>query len=144
MLPRSEVRDGIRGHYDPARGWPGFALVGVRREGATPQRPVPRIVLTLQAVAGQPRHCSRCGQIVGEVHDVTPREIRDLPILDAETWLIVPRARLKGSGAVASGSGWRAGALIRKSLACARGEFGEAFTDDGRVRSAHASVDPSG
>jgi transposase InsO family protein len=30
-------------------------LVGVRREGATPQRPVPRIVLTLQAVAGQPR-----------------------------------------------------------------------------------------
>jgi transposase len=76
-------------------GWPGFELVGMRREGATPHRPLPRIVLTLQAVAGQPRRCSRCGQIVGEVHDVTPREIRDLPILDAETWLIVPRARLK-------------------------------------------------
>jgi transposase len=28
------------------------------------------------------------------VHDVTPREVRDLPILDAETWLILPRVRL--------------------------------------------------
>jgi transposase len=76
-------------------GWPGFELVDVRREETTPERPVPRIVLTLEAVAGQPRCCSRCGEIVGDVHDVTPREVRDLPILDAETWLIVPRARLK-------------------------------------------------
>jgi transposase len=76
-------------------GWPGFELVGVRREGATPQQPVPRIVLTLKAVAGQPRHCSRCGEIVGEVHDVTTREVRDLPILDAETWLVIPRVHLK-------------------------------------------------
>jgi transposase len=73
-------------------GWPGFRLVGVRREGVTP---VPRVVLTLEAVPGQSRHCSRCGKIVGEVHDVTPREVRDLPILDAETWLIVPRVRLR-------------------------------------------------
>lgn len=76
-------------------GWPGFALVDVRREAGTTQRPVPRIVLTLEAVAAHPCHCSRCGQIVREVHDVTPREVRDLPILDAETYLILPRARLK-------------------------------------------------
>jgi transposase len=76
-------------------GWPGFRLVGVRREGVTPERPVPRVVLTLEAVPGQSRHCSRCGEIVSEVHDVTPREVRDLPILEAETWLIVPRVRLR-------------------------------------------------
>lgn len=76
-------------------GWPGFRLVGVRREAVTPERPVARVVLTLEAVPGQSRRCSRCGEIVGEVHDVTPREVRDLPILDAETWLIVPRVRLQ-------------------------------------------------
>lgn len=76
-------------------GWPGFRLVGVRREVMTPERPTPRVVLTLEAVPGQSRRCSRCGEIVGEVHDVTPREVRDLPILDAETWLVVPRVRLR-------------------------------------------------
>ena len=76
-------------------GWPGFRLVDVRREEASPERPVPRIVLTLEAVAGHPRCCSRCGEMVAEIHDVTSREVRDLPILDAETWLVVPRARLE-------------------------------------------------
>lgn len=76
-------------------GWPGFRLVGVRREGARAERPAPRIVLTLEALPGEPRRCSRCGEVVAEVHDVTPREVRDLPILDAETWLILPRVRLK-------------------------------------------------
>jgi transposase len=33
--------------------------------------------------------------VVTEVHEVTPREVRDLPILDAETWLILPRVRLR-------------------------------------------------
>lgn len=76
-------------------GWPGFQLVDVRREGRTAEHPVPRIVLTLEAVPGQARRCSRCGELVGDVHDVTPREVRDLPILDAETWLILPRVRLR-------------------------------------------------
>lgn len=76
-------------------GWPGFRLVDVRREGVTPERLVPRVVLRLEAAPGVARRCSRCGEIVGEVHDVTPREVRDLPILDAETWLIVPRVRVR-------------------------------------------------
>lgn len=76
-------------------GWPGFRLVEVRREGVTAERPVPRIVLTLEAVPEPARRCSRCGESVAEVHDVTPREVRDLPILDAETWLILPRVRLR-------------------------------------------------
>lgn len=76
-------------------GWPGFRLVGVRREEATAERPVPRIVLTLEAEADAARRCARCGETVAEVHDVTPREVRDLPILEAETWLVVPRVRLR-------------------------------------------------
>ena len=76
-------------------GWPGFRLVGVRREEVEPERPAPRILLTLEAVPGEPRHCSRCDAAVAEIHDVTPREVRDLPILEADTWLILPRARLK-------------------------------------------------
>jgi transposase len=74
-------------------GWPGFELIDVTREPATAERP-PRIVLTLRAAPGQPKTCSRCGEVVTALHDVTPREVRDLPILDAETWLVLPRARV--------------------------------------------------
>lgn len=75
-------------------GWPGFELVGVKRDEATLGRPTTRVVLTLAPVPGQPKTCSRCGEQVTAVHDVTPREVRDLPILDAETWLVLPRARV--------------------------------------------------
>lgn len=75
-------------------GWPGFVLVGVSREPApAPDRP-PRIVLELAPAPDTVRHCSRCGQVVAEVHEVTRRWVRDLPILEADTWLLVPRARL--------------------------------------------------
>lgn len=70
-------------------GWEGFELVGVQRE------PGPQIVLQLRAVPTAVKRCSRCGEIVTEIHDMTERRIRDLPILDADTWLIVPRARLQ-------------------------------------------------
>ncbi|HXV16952.1 MAG TPA: ISL3 family transposase [Gemmatimonadaceae bacterium] len=76
-------------------GWPGFRLVDVSREPATASHPVPKIVLTLEAVSGHPKRCSRCGSVVKEIHDISPREVRDLPILDAETWLVVPRARVE-------------------------------------------------
>lgn len=75
-------------------GWPGFELIDVKREEATGARPTARIVLTLQPITGGAKVCSRCGQRVAAIHDVTSREIRDLPILDAETWLVLqPAAR---------------------------------------------------
>lgn len=73
-------------------GWAGFELVDVTR---TTGRHGPEIVLRLQPIAGALKHCSGCGGVVREVHDTTERRIRDLPILDAETWLLVPRARLQ-------------------------------------------------
>lgn len=69
-------------------GWEGFELVGVQREAG------PQIVLRLQRVPGAATHCSGCGEVVSEIHETTERRVRDLPILDATTWLIVPRARL--------------------------------------------------
>jgi len=76
-------------------GWPGFVLVGVTREATpAPERRPTRIVLELAADPAAVRHGSRCGQPVAEGHDVTRRWVRDLPILDADTWLVVPRARL--------------------------------------------------
>jgi transposase len=75
-------------------GWEGFALVGVVRTPAEAPAP-PSIELTLEPVPGLVRRCGRCGDAVAEVHDVVPRRIRDLPILDADTWLILPRARVR-------------------------------------------------
>lgn len=76
-------------------GWEGFALTGVRREPATGTESVPRVVLELRPLADYPKRCSRCGAVVAEMHDVSERRVRDLPILEAETWLVFPRARLQ-------------------------------------------------
>ena len=43
-------------------GWPGFRLVEVRREGATQEHPMPRVVLTLESLPGEALRCSRCGE----------------------------------------------------------------------------------
>src|SRR5262245_20709647 len=76
-------------------GWPGYRLVEVHREEAGLEHQAPRILLTLEFLPGESRRCSRCSTVVAEIHDITPREVRYLPILEAETWLILPRVRLK-------------------------------------------------
>lgn len=73
-------------------GWHGYELVGVRRE---PSRSGgEQVVLQLCPVESSGA-CSSCGQFVDEVHDYSWREVRDLPILDAKTILIVHRRRLR-------------------------------------------------
>ena len=76
-------------------GWEGFELVHVERTPASTTRSSPQILLTLRPVPSHARRCSGCGEIVAELHDVAERRVRDLPILEAETWLILPRARLR-------------------------------------------------
>ena len=79
--------------------WEGFELVAVREETARApdalRDPAPRLVLELRAIAGFPKRCSRCGAVVTEVHDVTERRVRDLPVFDWDTWVVFPRARLQ-------------------------------------------------
>ena len=72
-------------------GWEGFALVGVTRD-ANVEPPV--ITLTLQAVPGAAKSCNKCGAPVTAIHDVSERRVRELPIMDATTWLVFPRARV--------------------------------------------------
>jgi transposase len=74
-------------------GWEGFEVVGVRRNHS--EHGAPTIEIELGRLAGVARHCSRCDRVVVEIHDVTVRRVRELPILDATTWLLVPHARLR-------------------------------------------------
>ena len=76
-------------------GWPGFVIERVAREPGEPDASAPQITIALVAVPDTPRTCSRCGQTTTAVHDVSPRRVRELPILDAETWLLVPLARVR-------------------------------------------------
>lgn len=95
MLSPWGVSDGIRRDHGVARGLGRLRVCGVRREPAGVSHAVSQIVLELRPVAGWAKRCSRCGEIVAEIHDTSERRVRDLPILDAETRLVLPRARLQ-------------------------------------------------
>lgn len=75
-------------------GWEGFQAVSVERREPCPKRPWPEVWIELRPGSDRPR-CSGCGGVVNQIHDVVERWIRDLPLLDAETWLRVPRRRVE-------------------------------------------------
>ena len=90
---------GMRKLLEQLGGWEGFEVVNVSTEDE-PQpdvlgAPAPRLVIELRAKRRAPHRCSRCGEVVVAVHDVTPRRVRDLPIAEWDTWLLVPRVRLQ-------------------------------------------------
>jgi len=93
------TEDRLRVFLDQIGGWNGFEVAQVStEETAAPDAlgmPAPRIIVELRPKEGCPKICSRCGEIVVEIHDVTDRRVRDLPIGECDTWLIVPRARLQ-------------------------------------------------
>ena len=79
-------------------GWDGFEIAEVEEE-ATLQPdvlglPAARLVITLRAIPGAEKRCSRCGAVVHEIHDTTERLVRDVALMEHETWLRFPRARL--------------------------------------------------
>jgi len=71
-------------------GWEGYRVCGVERvDGISAE-----IWISLEPVdAGRPV-CESCGAEATGLHEVTIRRVRDLPILDAKTWLVVPRRRV--------------------------------------------------
>jgi transposase len=75
-------------------GWPGFEIQSVRREPGGTRSGAPQITIELAALPDVPRVCRRCGQATKQLHDATLRRVRELPILDAETWLLLPQARV--------------------------------------------------
>src|SRR6266536_1770796 len=76
-------------------GWEGFELVDIKKKPASENQPVPQLILELRALPEYPKRCSRCGEIVVEIHDVTERQVRDLPVFDWDTWIVFPSARLQ-------------------------------------------------
>jgi transposase len=57
-------------------------------------RSKPEVVIALLPLLDVPRKCSGCGEMVTAIHDTCERWVKDLPILDAETWLLVYRVRV--------------------------------------------------
>jgi transposase len=71
-------------------GWEGYRVETVeRRAGDRPE-----VWIYLGHARGTELVCDGCGERCERVHDVARRTIRDLPILDAVTWLSVPRRRV--------------------------------------------------
>ena len=71
-------------------GWEGYRVSAVERTaGARPE-----VVIFLSPAGHRAPICDGCGASVYGVHDSVVRRIRDLPILDARTWLDVPRRRV--------------------------------------------------
>lgn len=74
--------------------WEGYRVGTVGRFEAGAKGPTAQVWIDLLPDPGQPMICSGCHQIVRQVHETTERWVRDLPILDAQTHLLVHRRRV--------------------------------------------------
>ena len=79
-MPRIEVSEVLG-------DWEGYTVVAAARHQG-------RVDIELQPVPGRPRICSGCQQQTHAVHGYQWRRVRDLPILDAATNLMLPRRRV--------------------------------------------------
>ena len=77
-------------------GWEGYRILHIRRVEVDLEysEAHPVIEIELEPSTDRLKRCSGCLQRVDQVHDVAIRRVRDLPILDARTILIIPRCRL--------------------------------------------------
>jgi transposase len=91
--------DDLRQLLGSVGGWEGFEVAGwttdERLEPDALGLPAPRIVIELRPAADVRKRCSRCGERVEAVHDVSERRVRDLPLLAHDVWLVFPQARVR-------------------------------------------------
>ncbi len=73
-------------------GWEGYVLGTVGRRVEDDGRA--EVWIELLPRPGYPRRCHGCGQTTTAIHDTEERWVRDLPILDAETRLLLHRVRV--------------------------------------------------
>lgn len=71
-------------------GWEGYRVETIQRRDDERRE----IWIFLGRTPSTAMVCDGCGRSVDRVHDIETRLIRDLPILDAATWLSVPRRRV--------------------------------------------------
>ncbi len=74
-------------------GWEGYSLGTVGRM-PTGSRAGEDVLIELHPIRGRPRPWGGCGQSVKAIHDSYERWVRGLPLLDAQTWLLVHRMRV--------------------------------------------------
>jgi len=77
--------------------WEGYRVGLVRRIDSSQKGPSAQVWIELRREPG-PFICSGCGRSCEKYHDMTERWIQDLPILDAQTFLLVPRFRVACDG----------------------------------------------
>ncbi len=70
--------------------WPGFEVVDVERRSGDPEE----IWITLEPSQDEALRCGHCGKVGVRIHDQTWREVRDLPLFDARTYLRVRVCRV--------------------------------------------------
>jgi len=79
---------------DRLGGWEGYRVGTVDRFEAGVKGHNAEVWIELHPRRDRLKRCSGCLESVDSVHDTEERWIRDLPILDAQTWLLVHRCRL--------------------------------------------------
>jgi len=75
-------------------GWEGYRVVTAERFEPGIKAPASQAWIELFPLRRQGMICSGCGKSVHQVHDITERWVRDLPILEAQTQLLVHRRRV--------------------------------------------------
>lgn len=75
-------------------GWVGYRVGTVERFEAGVKGRRPQVWIELLPHLGLPMRCSGCGRFQSGVHDTSERWVRDLPIFDAETHLLIHRRRV--------------------------------------------------
>lgn len=75
-------------------GWEGYQVGLVRRVGAETPGDRTRVLIELRVDRSRPGICGGCGDCVRQVHDYQDRCVRDLPILEGDTYLFIRRRRL--------------------------------------------------
>lgn len=77
-------------------GWEGYRLgtVGRVEPDEEQDRSEPEVWIELLPDEGSPMVCDGCGDACHQEHDRQPRWVRDLPIFETTTWLLVHRRRV--------------------------------------------------
>jgi transposase len=75
-------------------GWEGYRIGTVERFAAGDKGPTAEVWIELLPDYRRPMVCSGCRGVATSLHDLQERWIRDLPILDARTHLLVHRRRV--------------------------------------------------
>ena len=75
-------------------GWEGHRVGSIQRWEAGQKGPTAQVWIELLPEPGRPLICTACGRSSAQVHDRHLRRVRDLPLLEAQTHLLVHRRRV--------------------------------------------------